>query len=374
MLFLVAGKGGGIERYIRGLIKGLQKIDKENTYILFTNRDCSGTFTLTDNFSEVPSIVSAIFRPAKILWEQTILPLQIKKYRLDVLLSAGNISPVIQLCPSAVIMYDMIPYLRPEGFTGLELSILKTLFRASAKVNTKIITISESSKKEIVNGLKVHENKVTVVYAGCDEKFKPVPVTAQARQSLKNLGLPEKYILYVASSRTYKNIDGLIKAFKLLKENHHADQSLVITGLAGRAQPDIEHLVSSLGLRSNVVMSGFINDEMMPLLYSAADVFVYPSLYEGFGLPVIEAMACGVPVAASNMTSLPEAVGDAGLLFDPNNHEEMAETLHRIISDPECRNNLVTKGLARSKAFSWEKAASETLAVLEGLYRGRRHA
>ena len=364
MLFLVAGKGGGIERYARGLIKGLQKIDKSNEYILFTNRDCSGTFTLTGNFKEISYNVSATFRPAKILWEQIVLPLQIRKQGIDVLLSAGNITPFIQSCPSAVILYDMIPYVRPEVFTGLELAALKTLFRASASMSTKVITISESSKKEIVNRLHVHEDKVTVVYAGCDEQFKPVPVTAQARQSLKNLGLPQKYILYVASSRKYKNIDGLIKAFKLLKENYHAEQSLVITGLAGRAQPAIDRLVSSLGLQSSVVMSGFIEDEMMPLLYSAADIFVYPSFYEGFGLPVIEAMACGVPVAASNMTSLPEAVGDAGLLFDPSNHEEMAETLHRIISDPGCRNDLITKGFARAKTFSWEKAASETLAVL----------
>ncbi len=372
MLFLVAGRGGGIERYVRGLLKGLKRIDRNNEYILFINRDCRDTFELTDNFREVASSVSATFRPAKILWEQTLLPLQIRKHGIDVLLSAGNISPLIQSCPSAVIMYDMIPYIRPEGFTRLELGTLKTLFRVSAGMSTKIITISESSKKEIVRRLNVREDKVTVAYAGCDEQFKPVPVSAQARQALNSLGLPEKYILYVASSRSYKNIDGLIKAFKLLRENHHVEQSLVITGLAGRAQPALEHLVSSLGLLSGVVMSGFIADEIMPLLYSAAEVFVYPSFYEGFGLPVIEAMACGTPVAASNSTSLPEAVGDAGLLFDPYNIEEMAETLHRIISDNALKLRLVEKGLTRAKEFSWDRTALKTLEVLEGMYSRRK--
>jgi glycosyltransferase involved in cell wall biosynthesis len=367
LLFLAAGRGGGIERYARGLINGLQKIDSQNEYILFTNRDCSGSFPLAPNFREISSNVSATFRPSKIAWEQCVLPFHLKRHGIDVLLSPGNISPFFHRCPSVVIMYDMIPFIRPEVFTALERAALKTLFRTSARRSDKVITISESSKGDIVRTFGIPEGKVTVVLSGCDEQFRPVPVTEEARELLKRQGIPPRYILSVASSRTYKNIDGLINAYKLLKDKYRVPQSLVITGLAGRAHPDIKRLTQRLGLTGDVVFSGFLEDRVLPLLYSAAEVFVYPSFYEGFGLPVIEAMACGTPVAASSRTSLPEAVGDAGVLFDPHNIEEMAGGMHRILSDRPFRDDLVKKGLARAKTFSWEKAASETLAALSEL-------
>ncbi|MGE0395438.1 MAG: glycosyltransferase family 4 protein [Kofleriaceae bacterium] len=179
--------------------------------------------------------------------------------------------------------------------------------------------------------------------------------------------MPERYLLYVAASRSYKNIDGLVRAFHLLKTRHRVPHALVIVGLAGRATPALEQLISSLGLVDDVVFSGFLDDRMLPLVYSAADAFVYPSFYEGFGLPVLEAMACGTPVAAANRTSLPEAVGDAGLLFDPANPEDMARTIARILDETELRGELVERGLVRARSFTWEKTAAATLATLSVL-------
>lgn len=364
LLFLVAGRGGGIERYARGLINGLQRIDKRNEYFLFTNKDCRGSFELTDNFKEVYCNVSAVFRPSKILWEQTVLPFQIKRERLDVLLSPGNIAPIVHPCPSVAILHDMIPYIRPEGFNMVELLSLKTLFHATARYSSKVITVSDSSRKEILNRFNLRDNKVVVIPGAISETFRPVSVTADNKKKLNRYGIHGRYILYLASSRGYKNIDGLIKAYKILKERYHIAQSLVVSGTAGQAHHGLMKLIDDLSLKREVILSGFIEDGDIPLLYSAADIFVYPSFYEGFGLPVLEAMACGTPVAASNATSIPEAVGNAGLLFDPDNIEEMAEKIFKILDDKELRDELIRKGFEHVKGFSWEKTAEEVLSLI----------
>lgn len=369
-LFLVSGKGGGIERYLRGLVGGLKKIDKKNEYFIFTNRNCRGAFGFGENFHEIYCDVSAVFRPAKILWEQFVLPWQLKRHKIDILLSAGNTAPVAHRCPSVAIIYDMIPFIRPEGFNTIELLALKTLFSLTAKTSSKIITISKSSQEEIVKRLKVSPDKVEIVYGSCDEYFKPVG--DKGRSELQKYGISGEYILYVASSRPYKNIDGLIKAYRIMKERHHMGHKLVVVGLAGRAYPELMKLVKESKLEGDVIFCGFVNDEDLPLLYSLSYVFVYPSFYEGFGLPILEAMSCGVPVAASHVTSIPEAVGNAGLLFDPYNVEEMAEVIYRLMIDRGLRESLIQKGYEWVKEFSWEKSAMRVLAVLSDTYTENR--
>lgn len=349
LLFLVAGKGGGIERHARGLLRGLARVAVDHELVLFTNRDCRGTFPLAPNIREVASEVSATFRPAKLLWEQTALPLHTRG--LDVLLSPANIAPALHACPSAVIIHDLVPFLRPEMFDTVERAALKALFHVAARRSDLVLTVSASSRRDIERLLGA--KRVAVVPGAPDEAFRPTRGTSPYG----------KYILYVAAGRKYKNVDGLIRAFAKLDVPH----VLVITGLAGRASPETVQLATELGVRDRVVFSGFLDDSELPLLYSAADVFVYPSYYEGFGLPVLEAMACGTPVVASNRTSLPEAVGDAGLLFDPDDVDEMARTIGRVIADRALHAELSAKGLARASSFTWEQTAQKTLAALTEL-------
>ncbi|HEY5949286.1 MAG TPA: glycosyltransferase family 1 protein [Kofleriaceae bacterium] len=366
LLFLAAGRGGGIERYVRGLIDGLARLGGGHEYVLFTNAHCRGTFPLAEGFTEVASNVSAVFRPAKLVWEQTVLPVQLAKHDIDVLLAPANVSPIAHRCPSAVIIYDVVAFMRPEVFTRVERIALKLLLRVAARRNDLIITCSESSKRDIVRLFGVSEDRVVVVLGAVDEQFAPVPVTDEARAQLADKGIPRDYILYVAASRTYKNVDGLVRAFKQLKDRGHR-HALVVTGLADRATPELLGLVEQLGLSRDVIFSGFLDDRMLPLLYSAAAAFVYPSFYEGFGLPVLEAMACGTPVAASNRTSIPEAVGDAGLLFDPDDTDAMVTAIERLLVDQPLRERLVTAGIARAKTFTWDRVARQTLAALTSL-------
>lgn len=367
MFFLVKGKGGGIERYARSLVSALQRIDKKNEYVIFTNKDCEGSFDLTPNFTEVKSAVSARFRPAKIIWEQTALPFSLRSHQIDVLLSPGNIAPLFPGCPSAVIIHDLIPFIWPDLFTLTERTALQKLMTAAANRSSRVITVSQSSRKGITQTLRIDPAKITVVPGACSETFNPVPATAERTAVLAKYGVKAPYILYVASTRPYKNVDGLIRAFDIYRRKDRSKHSLVITGLAGRAHFQLVKLTEKLGLSESVVFAGFVQDKDLPAIYSAADLSVYPSFYEGFGLPLLESMACGTPVAASNATSLPEVLGDAGILFDPANSEEMAHTMSSIILDIEFKTALVRKGFERVKTYSWEKTAKAILTILEEL-------
>jgi glycosyltransferase involved in cell wall biosynthesis len=365
-IFLVAGEGGGIERYLRNLIKAFQKIDHKNEYTVFTNKDNTGTFDLQNNFKEYFSPISARFRPMKILWEQFILPLQVKRAGIDVLFSPGNISPFLVPCPSVVVIHDLIPYIQPDNFTKAELYPLKCLLRSTAKKATKIITDSVSSEREILNRFNIPSDKIKVVYAACDEIFLYCDASVESKARIKKtLGINGDFILYTASTRPYKNIDGLLKAFSLLKKKHGIKHRLVITGLAGRGHQALVKMVADLELEEEVVFTGYLSDEALLSLYSGASAFVYPSFYEGFGLPVLEAMACGTPVVASNATSLPEVVGQAGLLFDPCSVEQMSEEIRKVLTDKQCRLELTSNGKQRVREFSWERTAKGVLDVLQ---------
>jgi glycosyltransferase involved in cell wall biosynthesis len=360
-IFLVTGKGGGIERYLRGLLKGLAQIDRVNEYLVFGNKDNAGTFELRDNFREIVSPVSARIRPAKILWEQFVLPSLLKKEKVDIVLSAGNIAPKIFFCPSLVIIYDLIFFAHPEEFSLLERLVLRHLLHRTAMSADRIITVSESSKNEIIRWLKVPQDRMSVVYGGCDKNLRDVIDTMVLKDKVIVKG---NYIFCAASLRMYKNLDGLIKAYSVLKKKYSVPQKLVLTGHKGRYYEELQRLVRVLGLENDVIFTGFISDDELRLLYSSADVFVFPSFYEGFGLPVLEAMASGTPVVASNRTSIPEVVGDAGLLFNPDNTDEMAETIYSVLREETLKRSLISKGFERVKKFTWEKTAEGVLKVI----------
>jgi len=335
-VFLVAGKGGGIERYLRGLLKWLAIIDKKNEYFLFVNKDNVGTFELRENFREIISPVSARVRPAKILWEQIFLPFQLKKEKVDIVLSAGNIAPKLTFCPSIVIIYDLISFAYPENFSLAERLALKYLLYRTATFADRIITISESSKKEIQKWLGVSEDKISAVYGGCDGDFRKDVINADKVKS--RFGIKDRFIFCAASARKYKNLDGLIKAYNILKKKYAVTHKLVLVGSKDKYYKELQELVRLSGLENDVIFTGFVAEEELKSLYSSADIFVYPSFYEGFGLPILEAMASCSPVTASNITSIPEVVGDAGLLFDPHNIDEMAEKIYIVLKDENLKN------------------------------------
>ncbi|MBF0327721.1 MAG: glycosyltransferase family 4 protein [Nitrospirae bacterium] len=374
-LYLVPKKAGGLETVLRNLLAAIAKIDNKNEYYLFTNSECSGTFETGRIINEVKCPVSGACRPCKHIWEQTIFPWWLKKYKIDVLLSPGNVAPLYSPCPSVSIINDAIPFIRPESFGLVEKIMLRILFRLTAMRSAAILTLSESAKREIVLHLGVKSKKVQAVYLAAEERF--FPSIDNLDEVLNRHGIRKPYLICVASSRPYKNVGGLVRAFALLKERHSIPHQLVIIGLAGSAHTELLNIADVLIANSDIIFTGHVKDDELPKLYSGAIASVYPSFYEGFGLPLLESMACGTPVVSSNAASLPEVLGDAGILFDPHDIKLMSEAIFSVISDEGLRNVLREKGFERVKTFSWETSAGQIINILEEeahyFMAGRRH-
>lgn len=218
---------------------------------------------------------------------------------------------------------------------------------------------------DIIRYFKIPENKIKVIYLGVDEDYKPLSET-EIRKVRQKYHLNYPFILYVGSLISHKNIPTLIKAFYKLKK-YGLPHKLVITGKRGWKYKNIFEIISKLNLQKDVVFTGYVQREDLPALYNAADLFVYPSLYEGFGLPPLEAMACGTPVITSNTSSLPEVVGNAGIMVDPYDIDGLAKAMYEVLTNEGLRAELRKRGLERAKMFSWKKTAEETLNVYKGI-------
>lgn len=234
----------------------------------------------------------------------------------------------------------------------------------SVNLADEIIADSENTKKDIIELLKVPENKISVIYLAADKHFKKQLNMVITNVKLK-YKLPDKYFLYLGTLEPKKNLPLLIEAMKLLKQNYDSEYKLVVVGAKGWKFNPIFERVHELGLEEDVIFTGYIADQDLPAIYSGATAFMFPSLYEGFGIPLLEAMQCEVPVIASNASCIPEVVNKGGILLDPTDVESWVEAMHNISSDKELHQQYVKKGLEQASKFSWEKVARETLEVYE---------
>lgn len=256
---------------------------------------------------------------------------------------------------------DVTPLLFPDAHGKMNVWHHRFVLPEILKQTDQIITISDASKKDIIRCFKVPEEKVTVTLLAADKAFQPAPTGIPTDDIAK---LPRPYILNVGTLEPRKNLEGLLRAFAAARRKglHH---KLVITGAKGWGRSPLAGLIRELALEDAVIFTGFVADNDLPHLYNGADFFVYPSLYEGFGLPILEAMGCGTPVITSNVSSMPEVAGDAAILVDPRSEAELAAAILRLAGDPDLRRSLREKGIGRASLFSWEKTAQETLAVYE---------
>ena len=374
-LFMIPGVVGGSETILRNLISQLVAIDPHNEYILFTNRENSGSFNLDQpNFLEVRCPIPARFRPARTLWEQFILPIQCQRRRIDLLHSPGYICPVALPCPSVVSILDMNYFFFPQDWSKLALWTLRILVPLSARRSCEIIALSQSSKRHIMKALKISEDKINVTYMGVDKIFHPRHNYHQILELKKRMGIKGNFILSVANSHPHKNLRRLVQAYYILRRDEGITHQLVLAGNPGRDHLELLKMVKKLGVAQKVVFTEYVPHHQMPLIYQAADLFVFPSLYEGFGLPILESMACGTPVVSSNAASLPEIVGTAGVLVDPHDVNEMAGAMYRVLSDKSLAQDLIKKGLKQSKRFSWVQTAKETLAIYKKAMTGRKNS
>lgn len=357
------GTLSGAARYIRSLVTSLAKVDAKNEYVLYVSQDDVPLFArLGPNFQPVPTVA---IRPLRLLWEQTELPWDLKRRRVNVFHGPTFIAPLVKTCRQVVTIHDMTFFLLPQCHLFTKRHYFQRLIPRCVGRANQVIAVSESTKRDIVRILGSQcSKKIKVIYHGKDERFRPDRAGAASCGLRTKYGLLGRVILFVGLIEPRKNLERLIRAYAKLKSLHQ-DSCLVLAGSQGWGYEAVLRAVSESGVKDRVFFPGFIPDRELPSLYNLADVFVYPSLYEGFGLPVLEAMSCGTPVVASRVSSMPEIAGDAALLVDPHDVDSIAQALERVLVDRTLRERMAEGGIRRSQPFTWERTARETLAAYE---------
>ncbi|MDI3534966.1 MAG: hypothetical protein PWQ82_1331 [Thermosediminibacterales bacterium] len=351
---IIDKKKAGIGNYAYNLIQNILKVGNHDYTVFFQEH-------LKEDFKGV-SRKNYNGTYQRILDEQFCLLKEFRKF--DLLHFMDYSSPLIDIkVPYIVTIHDLSFYRFPKCFTFGRRMIKKIIGPVSIKRAVKIIADSENTRKDIVDLFSADEQKVVVVYPG-RSGFVRVTDTQKIQSVKEKYGIKGDYILFVGTLEPRKNIERLLLAYRILL-NKNVKENLVIVGRTGWLYERIFKTARDLGIEDRVCFTGFVEDEDMPAIYSGAKVFVYPSLYEGFGLPPLEAMECRVPVVVSDRSSLPEVVGSSGMYVDPYDENSIAEGIHKLLIDEELRNNLSVAGLERAKNFDWEKAAKRVVAIYD---------
>jgi glycosyltransferase involved in cell wall biosynthesis len=300
-------------------------------------------------------------------WENMILPSLAKKDKIDLLHIPGFAGPrkrhkfkkITTVC-------DLIGMIYPENMGRVSRFYWQKWLPQCVKNSDLIIAISEHTKRDIIRLLGISEERIRVTLLAADSRFMPISDNDRLKRIRLKYHLPERFMLTVSTIEPRKNIYGLIQAFSgHIKDNRFSDLHLVIAGSKGWGYAKAYALVKSLGIENKVIFTDYIEDEDLPGLYNLAEFFIYPSFYEGFGLPVLEALSCGKAVICSNTSSLPEVTGEAAILIDPNNVGQLQEAIKALDADKGLREELSAKALIQSKKFSWEKTVEQTVKVYE---------
>ncbi|HUV82962.1 MAG TPA: glycosyltransferase family 1 protein, partial [archaeon] len=329
------GIGGGAKNYVLNLLRAIAKIDKANEYVIFYNsiQASRSNFTDVQNFSEIHIGLgnNKLLIP---LWNQVLLPINLKKENIDLIHGTKNETPfILKCCKSVITIHDLTPFLFPTDFMLLDRIYWKTIIPRSLRKSDRIIAISEHTKKDIVNFFNIPADKIDVILHGLPEGYGVISDYNVLEKVKNRYSLTDNFILYVGTIRPRKNIETLVKAFYKLKKSKQIIHKLVITGKELLCGHELYKLIQLLKLENDVIFTGFVLDEDLPAIYNLAELFVYPSLYEGFGLPPLESMACGTPVITSNTSSLPEVVGDAGIIVDPYDIDDLAKVMYDVLTD-----------------------------------------
>ena len=351
-------KDAGLITYVLNLIKYLKIVAPDNLYFCYVDKR---DILLKDNKSckAWAGLENHIIGD---LWEQLWLPIDLHIKKVDIYHGTAARLPAINSSKYILTVYDMVAFKHPE-FASKRFSLYtRKLLKSAVRRADKIIAISEHTKKDIIEILKVPSEDVEVIYPGVDDIFKVMDKEWAYSVIKRKYNLNKRFILSVGNLEPRKNTKNLLLAYKLLLDEH-LNHQLVIVGPQGWKAQEIFDFVEKIGISENVIITGYVDSNEMPILYNAADVFVFPSLYEGFGLPPLEAMACGTPVVASNNSSLPEILGDAAIMVNPLNVEDIKERIKRVLFDKTLREKMISLGLERVKDFSWEKTVRQTLEI-----------
>lgn len=349
-LYLIPGGVGGTEIYLRGLLKALGRIDRINRYVVFTNAETGADLLPAGaNFVHAPRGVRARNRPSRILHEQFLLPGACAG--IDVLFNPGFTAPVVRVpCPMVTVFHDLQHLRHPENFRWFDLPAWKVLLWASARRSAELLADSDATRADV---MRYYGVAATTAQLAADDAFFEIA----ARRA------PERFLLASSTLHPHKNLDGLLRTFAAFRREH-PEFRLVVTGLRGFFTEQLETLRRELALEDSVEFTGWVAREELVDLFRRAWAFFYPSKFEGFGLPVAEALAAGVPAACSDIEPLRGIAGDAAVMFDPASAAGMLDAMRRVVLDDALRAELALRGPVQAAPFRWERTARITLEVL----------
>ncbi|MCS6842649.1 MAG: glycosyltransferase family 4 protein [Roseiflexus sp.] len=366
----------GVSNYVEALLIHLGEIDQHNQYTVYTTRGLdNAALGLPPNFRVRPSRFPTINPRVRVPWEQALAPALLRISRADVYHGVLNVIPLACPVPSVVTIHDLSAFLFPQTFRRVNRIYTRWAIRVAARRARYLLAVSEFTKREIVRWLHVSPERIVVTPNAADARFAP-PDPATLETFRRRAGLPERFVLFLGTLEPRKNLTTLLEAYARIARD--VDAPLIIGGAKGWLYEPILARAEQLGLGDRLRFVGYIDQEDQALWYAAATIFVFPSLYEGFGMPPLEAMACGTPVIVSNSSSLPEVVGAtdgsadqaAALIVPPTDAEALAAAMLRLLSDAELRAELRARGLARARCFSWRTTAERTLDVYQAAARG----
>ena len=359
---LLEKKMTGVGRYLFNILKHIPKVDTENDYFLFSY----GGLPQWEN-AAIKSVSTFRFAPKGVfqkiispVWLNFVLPKYLEKYKINLFFSPNHFLPLKKLkSKSIIVVHDVFHKVHPNFHPFYYRKYVDFFLPRSMKNSDLIITISESSKKDIIKFYKVPETKIKVIYEAASETFRPRNLTLEQKEKIKaKYHLPDRFILYTGVIEERKNIEGIIKIADLLK-----DKTKTPILLFGRIGHHGKKYLKEIRKRTNIQYKGFVEGKDLPYIYNLAAIFLFPSFYEGFGLPVLEAMQSGLPVVTSNTSSLPEILGEEGIMHNPKDYEGFARGIIKLLDNKDFYDKIKKQGIRQAQNFSWQKTTREVVKI-----------
>ncbi|MGA7669874.1 MAG: glycosyltransferase family 1 protein [Nitrolancea sp.] len=365
----------GVSRYIEYLLRELPSASPHRftVYAGRHSRNGSGSLGNRAGLQFTTSLIPTGRPETRILWEQVCAPFGLERDKIDVVHGTVNIAPVLSGRAVVVTVHDLAFLRYPEQYPGFKQRYLTAMTRRSVEHADRVIAVSSNTRADIIHFYNVEPERVIIVPNGLDPEMRVIEDPAALTSFRQRHDLPEQFVLFLGTLQPRKNLIALMRAWSRLDPTTRLP--LIVVGAQGWMYEPILDEARSLGVAGEIVFKGFAEPLDLPYWYSAATIFVYPSLYEGFGMPVVEAMACGAPVIASNTSSLPEVAGDAGMLVNPTDVDELRHALELLSEQEDLRHSMRERGFIQASQFSWKRTARETASVYEQAvkeYRAKR--
>ena len=356
---------GGITVYSRNIVRSLLDLPSPHEFVLLVAHESQRAATA--GFPRATTEV--VHAPGRLAWDQVSVPRAARRLGLDVIFNPKLSVPLAAACPTVLTLHGLEQFAERRLFRPADRLYVRAAMPVFCRRAGAVIVMTETGRRDLRRYLNVPERKIHVIPESFNERCAPVSDAAERGRVLRKYVLPERYILFLGGVTPLKNLPTLLRAFALLRERDGDERKLVLAGFRRWRFNRELAVATQLGLDRAVREIGFVDDEDLPALYSLADAFVLPSFYEGFGIPILEAQACGCPVVVSTGGAMPEVAGGGALTFDPRDPAHLADALNRVFRDPGLRARLVDEGLRNAARYRWRQTAEQTLRLFEGLAR-----